>query len=94
MLPQNFKVLWIDESEAAAMLQLQTKTLRRKVVEGYFGREIHYTVLPGRTYMYNKYDIERYLLMNSSYLINRQDIDRYVTKNQPVKIVSSKCYCV
>jgi hypothetical protein len=57
---------WLDESLAAAMLNLEGRTLRRKCIAG--DLPIHYRNTNGRAYQYNRRDLLKYQTQTSTSL--------------------------
>lgn len=60
---------WIPESEAARLLDLKPRTLRKYVkgTKQFFPKlNIAMTNVSGRKYQYNRFDIENLLLQSSS----------------------------
>jgi hypothetical protein len=69
--------MWIEEKEAAALMYMNARSFRQKVIGKEFLTDIHYTIV-GRTHLYNKHDIDRLKFGNSSYFPNFTQIEKVV----------------
>jgi hypothetical protein len=60
-MPAHKNQHWITEEEAAAILQLPAAFIRKLVLKGPLKGVISYLSAKGKTYFYNKTDIENYI---------------------------------
>ncbi|MCW3093533.1 MAG: hypothetical protein JWP81_4602 [Ferruginibacter sp.] len=64
-MPTNDKKTWITEAEAAAILELPGKFLRKLVLAGSLKGVVSYLNSRRYSYRYNKTDIENYMFEDS-----------------------------